>query len=1188
MRIKTIYIQGFKSFMDKLNVKLSPGISAFVGPNGCGKSNIVDAIRWVLGEQSPKKLRGRQMEDMIFSGATSSRPLGMAEVTLTFENGTGPHVSDEISVTRRLFRSGESEYLINNAPCRLKDIHDLFMDTGLGNRAYSVIAQGEIGTIIEQKPEETRLLLEEAAGISKYKVRRETSLRKIALTKDNLSRIEDLLVEIKKEMNTLKRQAGKARRFKEVSAEIRRLNLVLSAHGYEELQADKAKRHKTIEEITDRAKGLENRFSESESAIEVRNIELIQKEKTVSALKESVYSLREEARRHEDALQHLSNDQRRFLETDAVLIKEKDELAKKAKGFQSEIKEINSRLTELQGSIQEVSSLHSDCEAILREKTKELGGKREIVEEERTRHIELTTKEAGLEGEIRNLSDIISQSEIRRNELERESGQSAQRLETLSALLREKRERQEEFSGRIGSLVKAIQEQEAARGRLEEARKKKEAAGLQVDSELRLLRTQLKTIRGLIENYEGYRSGVRTIMNTYGPRTGNGGRVLGVLADFIKVEPEFEAAVEAVLDERLQYVVVAHQRDGKEAVEYLRSRNVGRSHFVPLEEFTREQRSGAGKFSANGFPLLREHISVPDRLKPILEFFLGNAALVESLSGAIAAWNHGRRKQTLVTPEGDLVDERGVIIGGRFGKDTVGLLQRRREERELCATIEEKEHLLISLQSELNDMRLEEQKVDGILVRLQGEREVYIKQAEALEKELFLLEGETEQHTHHAQYVADQLESLSGEADGKRSRMKGLEATLLEYRRQKEGVKRSVSESETMLKELEFKVNDLREELSHIMLRYNGNKEEERGLTKERERIEQFLGEMGERINKTEEEIQSNRDRYQESLVLEKELKEALTATHERQRELEAEVNGSEQGMDAIRQELRDKEKEAALLRERISEARDEINEQRIGEAEVDFQIKGIVSQVGRDTGINLESEYQRYLEEGFSRPHYEAKLNENIRIKERIGEVNLLAINEYEKLKERYEYIKAQEQDLLYAIDSLNTAIRRINRVSKAKFISTLKAVDRKLKEVFPILFNGGKACLRLIDETLPLESGVLVEVQPPGKTLVHMGLLSGGEKALAAMALLFAIYLVKPSPFMIMDEVDAPFDEANTDRFNELLKGIEKSSQVIMITHNRKTMEQADRLYGITMDTRSVSKIVSVDLEQYHEPLS
>jgi chromosome segregation protein len=1188
MRIKTISIQGFKSFMDKLNVKLSPGISAFVGPNGCGKSNIVDAIRWVLGEQSPKKLRGRQMEDMIFSGAAASKPVGMAEVTLTFENGNGTHNSEEIAVTRRLFRSGESEYLINNALCRLKDIHDLFMDTGLGNRVYSIIAQGEISTIIEQKPEETRLLLEEAAGISKYKVRRETSLRKIALTKDNLNRIEDLLVEIKKEMNTLKRQAGKAKRFKEVSAEIRRLNLVLSAHAYEELQADKIERHKAIEEITERAKGLENNFSALESAIQARNIELIEKEKEISALKESVYSFREEGRKCEANLQHLSDDQQRFLDTDAVLGKEKDELRKKAEGFQAEIKEISSRLTDLEGFIQEASSLHSDCEAILREKAKELEGKREIVDEERSRHIELTTKEAGLEGEIRNFSDMISQSEIRRDELEKESRQSAQRIEMLTASLCEKRERNDELLERMGSLSKTIQDKKTIQDSFKEARKEKEEARLQVDSELRLLRTQLKTIRGLIENYEGYRSGVRTIMNAYGPRSGNNGRVLGVLADFIKAEPEFEAAIEAVLDERLQYVIVAHQRDGEEAVEYLRSKNVGRSYFVPLEEFALDQASTPERFSNNGFPLLRDHISVSERFKSVVEFFLGNAALVENLSGALAAWNNGSRKQTLVTPEGDMVDERGVIIGGRFGKETVGLLQRRREERELCATIEEKEQLLIYLQSELDDVRIEEQKVNGMLLELQTEREAYEKQAGALEKELFLLESEVEQHTHHAQYLAEQLEVLSRETDSKRSRIKVLEETLLEYRREKEGIKSSVSESEAGLKVLESEVNDLREELSRLMLRYNGNKEEERGLLKEKERIEQFLGEMDERISKIEEEIQSNKDRYQKSLKLEKETKRALDDAHERQRGLEAEVGRGEQNIETVRQELRDKESEIAFLRERISEARDEINDQRMGEAEVDFRIKGIVSQIGRDTGMNLESEYRRFLENDFSRPHYETKLNENIRLKERIGEVNLLAINEYEKLKERYDFIKAQEQDLLYAIDSLNTAIKRINRVSKEKFISTLKAVDEKLKEVFPVLFNGGKACLRLIDESLPLESGVLVEVQPPGKALVHMGLLSGGEKALAALALLFAIYLIKPSPFMIMDEVDAPFDEANTDRFNDLLKGIEKSSQVIMITHNRKTMEQAGRLYGITMDTRSISKVVSVDLEHYHEPLS
>jgi chromosome segregation protein len=1184
MRIKTIYIQGFKSFMDKLNIKISPGISAFVGPNGCGKSNIVDAIRWAMGEQSPKQLRGRQMEDMIFSGAGSLKPLGMAEVTLTLENGAGAHDSEEMSITRRLFRSGESEYLINKTSCRLKDIHDLFMGTGLGNRAYSIIAQGEIGTIIDQKPEETRLLLEEAAGISKYKARRETSLRKIALTKENLARVEDLLVEIKREMNSLKRQAGKARRFKEVSAEIRRLNLVLSAHGYEELQAEKAKRQKIIGEITDKAKGLEARFSESEHAIEARNIRLVESQKAVSALKESVFSLREEERKHETALQHLSDDQERFREADTRLKQEKDEIKGKVRGIQSEIEKIDSRLMDLGRSLREISSLRSDREAAFQEKARELEELREIVEQKKARLIELATTEAGLEGEIRNLSDVISQSEMRRNELERESRQSAQRLETLSALLREKEAKKEELLSRSSSLAKEIQVKAAARERLEGARKKKESARLQMDSELRLLRTQLKTIKGLIDNYEGYRSGVQTIMNTYGPRNGNGARALGVLADFIKVEPEFEVAVEAVLDDRLQYVVVARQRDGKEAVEYLRSKDVGRSYFVPLEEFTRGE-FREEKFSHNGFPLLRDHISVPTRFKPVVDSFLGNAALVASLSEALDEWNNGRNKQTLVTPEGDLVDDRGVIIGGRLGKDAVGLLRRRREERELRTTIEEKDHRIVCLQSELDDMGLEKQKADDLLVQLEGEQEAYVRQIEVLEKELFLQQSESEQLTHHCQYVDDQLEALNGEGDGKRSRLEGLEGDLMECRTERMVVQKSVSESEATLKKHELKVSDMREELSQIALQYNRHKQEEEGLTKEKGRLEQFLGEMDERISKTEEEIQSNRERYQKSLLLEKELKEALHTTHQRQGELEAEVNESEQHLELVRQELREEEKEAAALRERISEVRDEINEQRIGEAEVDFQIKGIVSQVGREVGINLEAEYRRYLEEDFSRAHYESRLNENIRIKERIGEVNLLAINEHEKLKERYEYIKAQQQDLMYAIDSLSTAIRRINRISKAKFLSTLKAVDEKLREVFPILFGGGKARLRLIDETLPLESGVLVEVQPPGKRLVHMGLLSGGEKALAAMSLLFAIYLIKPSPFIIMDEVDAPLDEVNTDRFNELLKGIEKSSQVIMVSHNRKTMEQADRLYGVTMDKSSVSKIVSVDLEQYNE---
>jgi chromosome segregation protein len=1184
MRIKNIYIQGFKSFMDKLNIKIPPGISAFVGPNGCGKSNIVDAVRWAMGEQSPKQLRGRQMEDMIFSGAGSLKPLGMAEVILTLENGVAPGDASEISITRRLYRSGESEYLINNSPCRLKDIHDLLMDTGLGNRVYAIIAQGEISSIIEQKPEETRLLLEEAAGISKYKARREASLRKIALTKENLSRVEDILVEIKREMNSLKRQAGKARRYKEVNAEIRRLNLVLSAHSYEELQEEKLKRQKAIGEIMAREREFEALFSEYEHAIEEKNRELVDKERTLSVLRESVFSLREQCRRNEDAVQRLADDQQRFHTNVAKLNQERAGLLEKAKGFQSEITKIQSRVGELQSALQEISAIRSQTESALRGHEQQLVSIKDQLEKQRSHLVELATQEVRFTSEIRNQSDIINQVRTRKGELEMEVKEGTQRLQGLSTLLREKKGEKEDLLNRMRSLERAIHEHNARREELEEAKGKKEDLRAKAESDLNLLRTQLKTVKGLIESYEGYRSGVQTIMNTYGPDTDNGGRVLGVLADFIKAEPEFEGAVEAVLDERMQYVIVARQEDGREAVEYLRSKDEGRSYFLPLEDFSHVKSPGSGKPTRNGFPLLREHISVPERFKPVIEDLLGDAALVGSLSEALSAWNNGRRKQTLVTPEGDLVDERGIIIGGRLGKDSVGLLSRRRRERELRTEIEKEEKINAVMESEVKDLAFQAEKAKEVLEQLQHEKRDYMKQSEEMERDIFLLERDSEQRIKHTQYVVGQLETLGKEDQEKNSQLKRLEQDLLECRKERQVAQGIVSEKEAALAEREKQVDDLRKNFSQILLRYNQNKEEERGLAREKARLEQFVGEMEERIDKVEEEIQSNNAQYEGSLVMEKKLKETLGIDYQGLKDLELQVNQTDQAYGTLKQGLREKEKAAAILREKISEVREEVNEERIKEAEVDFQIKGILSQMSRETGINLAREYRQHLEEDFSKPRCEQMLKENIRVMERIGEVNLLAINDYEKLKERYEFIKAQEQDLLTSIDSLNTAIRRINRISRAKFLSTFRAADEKLREVFPILFNGGKARLRLIDETLPLESGVLVEVQPPGKRLVHMGLLSGGEKALAAMALLFAIYLIKPSPFIIMDEVDAPLDEANTDRFNELLGKIEKSSQVLMVTHNRKTMEQADRLYGVIMDESSVSKIVSVDLKNYH----
>jgi len=1183
MKIKKISIQGFKSFRDRLVIQISPGISAFVGPNGCGKSNIVDAIRWAMGEQSPKQLRGRQMEDLIFSGTGPLKALSMAEVALTFEDAEEFHDTSEITICRRLYRSGESEYLINNSTCRLKDIHDLFMGTGLGNRSYAIIAQGEIGSIIEQRPEETRFLLEEAAGITKYKARREESLRKVSLTKENLSRVEDILAEIKREMNSLKRQARKARKFKETNAEIHRLKLVLHANKYHELQTEKAKRAKIIDDLIDKEKGLDALFSESEKVIETKNLEIIEKEKSLSVLRESVFSLREERRNNEDALKHLSADQERFKLTSSRLNEEKKEISEKLMGFQSEVEKINSRIKERQKSIQEISSLQFQHDSALNDERQTLSRLKDELKKEKSYLIELTTNEASLRGEKNNFTEMINQLEIRRNGLKENSREIAKNLEKLSFLLDEKRERREKAVIQVSLIEKDIKAQRTKLTRLEEVRKEKESECSAAELELNLFHSQLKTIRSLIENYEGYKSGVQAIMNSYGQKGIKGGNILGVVADFIQVEPEFELAVEAVLAERLQYVVVARQEDGREAVEYLRSKDMGRSYFLPIGEFKEEKTLDNGSVKLNGFKLLRNHISVAQKIRPWVESFLGNSALVDNLSQALLAWNDGKDKQTLVTPEGDLVDNRGVIIGGRLGKDSLGLLGRRRKEKELSLKIKNKEKLISVLQSDLDQLNLQVEGIQSLIDRLERDKASYAQQIEKMDKDIFLLGNESEQLIKRSQDIVSQLVSLRKDTDERRSHLANIEEKLSTCLKEKERAQRIVTEMEVHIEELGKTLDDSKENLSQLLLRYNQYKEEERSLAREKERIDQFISDTEARIGRIEEEIQSNSDQYKNALIKEEELKKGLAVIYQRQNDLEKEVNDSENRFEILKGELREEEQKAVLSRERVSKIREELNEARIKAAEIDFKCANILSQVGEETGINLQRDYKKYLQQDFSEAQNELKLRDCLRIKERIGEVNLLAIHEYEKLEERYKFITAQQQDLLSSIESLSRAIRKINRISKEKFLATLGKVDEKLKKVFPILFNGGKARLRLVDENLPLESGVLVEVQPPGKRLVHMGLLSGGEKALAAMALLFAIYLIKPSPFIIMDEVDAPLDEANTDRFNTLLREIEKSSQVIMATHNRNTMEMAARLYGVTMDKSGASKIVSVNLEDY-----
>jgi len=1183
MKIKKLSIIGFKSFMDKLEIGLPMGISAIVGPNGCGKSNIVDAIRWAMGEQSAKLLRGRQMEDVIFNGAGDSKPLGMAEVSVIFENGDGSFPTEfahesEISVTRRLYRSGESEYLINRVPCRLKDVQEIFMDTGLGNKAYSIIGQGRIGYIIDQRPDETRVMLEEAAGITKYKKKVDESQRKIELTKANLERVEDILIEVQRQMRSLKRQASKARRFKSIGQEIQRLELILNANSYQELKEESGNRMKSTEDLVQEEIARSTDFSGIQARVETMNLALEEKDEEISQLRGNFLTLKEEVNRKESALESLAGDKRMQVSLESRLKNEKEDIRKRLGGLDQEKTVLREKIENIDKNAATLESEISLFNQRVKSKRELLTEAKEEYERAKTRVNSGVTKEMGLNQESGYLNKMINEITDSRARLEREKNDVG--LKTEDILRASKRKSQtraalnEKLMGIEGDIVKE-------RERCDELGTVKKAIERDLklaEADLSICQSRLTSLRSLTENFEGYKLGVRTIMKANDLEARRDGRVIGLVADIIQVEPQFEQAVEAVLADKLQYIIVERQQDGKEAVNYLKIKAKGRSSFVPLVDL-----NGGKEYNGknNGFPLLRNLVTVPDSYRNLIDTLLGDAAIVEDLDQAISVWGSNGKDQCLVTAEGDMVDNSGVISGGKLAHSSHGLLARKREIKELEKNVAKHKKGVEGFKGKLETVTFEIEERETSLHVLMEEKSDCQEKINDFDKVIFRLGHELDQLERLTERISGELDQKIKEEARKKDTLTRVESELklcMEKRRQEEEYLR---QKEVELKEIEEEFEQFQNELARLKMDYTLSQEEKRGLSREIDRIDDFSDEAQQKLKRIDEEILIARNRYEEVVEKEGVLKEKLNETYGRQEQAEETLNQAEQERSSFQHTIREEEDKGRTIQGELEILREKINRARLEQSEIKFKMNSLVELVKEKFNINLLEIYREYLEDDFSPLETKERLEHQKRLKERLGEVNLTAIQEHEALKERHTFITAQKEDLLHSIDSLNKAIKKINKMSREKFMTTFEDVDKKLKEVFPILFNGGTAGLKLIDETDPLESGVLVVVQPPGKKLSHMGLLSGGEKALVAMALLFAIYLIKPSPFCLLDEVDAPLDEANIDRFNDLMKEIKKYSQIILVTHNRRSMEIVDRLYGVTMERAGVSKLVSVNLQ-------
>ncbi|PLX98620.1 MAG: chromosome segregation protein SMC [Desulfuromonas sp.] len=1172
MKIKRLDIVGFKSFVDKTSFEFSEGIIGVVGQNGCGKSNIVDAIRWSMGEQSAKQLRGRSMEDVIFGGSETRKPLGMAEVSIAFSNDEGLAPAAyreyaEIVVTRRLYRNGDSEYLINKTPCRLLDITELFMDTGVGTKAYSIIEQGKIGMVLNAKPEERRFLIEEAAGVTKFKARKKSALRKIDATRHNLERLNDIISEVRRQTNSLKRQAKKAERFRTLRDELRGIETAIAHDRYRELLdgiGDKTSLERQHQNMVEEKAA---RLAEQEASLEKLKLDQSVREREVSQEQERMYSISSSIQGIEAKIDSNNN--------------ESDLIARQKEEYVAESKEATERLQSLAGEEETVrKSLESfqqelNCEGDQLDKAgQELAGLQAKEEAAAAELEEARSRAYNIVGELTRMASQKEEAERRLKTLQQQTDKSHTEALTLK---NEHQTAQQQVDVLETSLKKIRGDRQSMLQRKSELEKSIETFEQQTDdNENRLLvkreelnrhRARLESLQQLEKNLEGYGGGVKALMGSdeYGQRFG------GFLADAIEVPARYEAAVEAVLGDRLQDVLAKSSNDVFAAFSFLRE-NRGRSSFL-LSDFQAVKPQGHHPGEA-----LFDLIKVKNSGSAV-EALLSGVRLVDSLASHLAG--NLPAGCLLVTEAGETLSFRGELAGGSSDVLEEGLLHQKREIKELEQQVAELRQQVEQMQQQREQLREEFSAASSEL------REV---SAALHQSELQTVDSERELggRKQEAERLLDRLEVLSLEENQLHEEHEELQRLLEESSRGHEERVQEKTELENSVSRLQESVFSLRqqrekanERLMTLKVAVSTMREREEGSRQTLQRLEQLRSELQNRtvsLQQRQEQGEVDRKRLQ---LENEELKGKLAELFEQREKLQSDVVKLREDFDAGQLQVDERETALKLLRSEVTQLRESLSGLQLKGRELELEAEHLRDSILEKYRVDLQ--IFNPTEGDRDRDRESVRMEELKRQLDAMGEVNLTAIEEFQELEERYEFLTVQQEDLQKSLAGLQAAISKINRTTRRRFRETFDLVNTKFQEVFPRLFRGGKAILNLSDEDDLLETGIDIIAQPPGKKLQNVTLLSGGEKALTAVALIFSIFMVKPSPFCLLDEVDAPLDDANIGRFNEIVREMSAISQFILITHNKRTMEIADTLYGVTMEEPGVSKTVSVKINEY-----
>ncbi|NLP43282.1 MAG: chromosome segregation protein SMC [Peptococcaceae bacterium] len=1180
--LKTIQIQGFKSFADKLRIDLQPGLSVFIGPNGSGKSNIADAVRWVLGEQSAKSLRGNKMEDVIFAGSSTRKPVGMAEVSLVFDNSTGifPLDYEEVVITRRVFRDGEGHFYINKTPCRLRDIQELLLDTGSGKEGFSIIGQGRVDEILNLKAEERRLLIEEVAGISKFRLRKKEALKKLEETDNNLNRLNDIISEVEAQLEPLAKQAEIAKIFQSLTEELKRAEINQIVLSLLDLESKIKNDHQQKLELSKALTTLNTEIAQGESKSLKSKVELNRLEQEIQNLQAETYADESKAKELTHNIALLVERKKHNKDKSTQIEQEKHLAEHKIDEFQAKLGELHRKEEFLQSSVQDAHSslakLDSDLHSLKAQANVD------HLEKLKTEIFEELTNKSKL---LNNLAEIENENVA----LERQKEQLIKEIETkeeqkngLEKALREQEDKQSDYKKKEYQLSRdfetvrlELQQQEKLLLTVEEQKKVLQRKNDQATA-------RLNALQNLEDNLEGYHQGVReTIFAARQGKVQCSG-LYGTVADNIDVDARYELAVETALGNSLQNIILETTEDGKKCINYLRRTNKGRATFLPLDAIKGSKISlNQSTTTHQGFlGLAVDLIRFDVRFKNIMESLLGRVIVADNLDSAIELARLNNYRYRVVTLLGDQVNIGGSLTGGSTKSQKSGLLSRSRE-------IEQISRFLTDLKTEDEALEQKIAKIKKIIAQKTTEKE-------SLEKGLKDLQEAQRISVYEQKHLAERVRQLEESL------------RILNY---------ELNDVQIALKETVPKMDELKKSLELSEQKVNYLRSEQVKLDKLVKESNVQIQELSEKITnakidlaRREQELQQVRQlclENEEQLLLTKELvnqkaKEIMDlekAYHDLEKEqgaLEKSIEELNQGLDDKKYELTQLRKEKEVRSAEAIRLEECINDLRQQAREKEQQLHQLELRTTRwqtewDSGLTrLQEEYSLSWEKAKSyRPERSKEsLQRQVQtLKAQIAElgpVNHAALEEYPAALERYEFLTAQRNDLVEASDSLLELIQSLDRNMAERFAVGFKAVNKAFQEVFHDLFQGGRAELVLDDPTNLLETGVKIIAQPPGKKAQLLSLLSGGERAFTAIALLFAFLKVKPSPFCLLDEIEAALDEVNVRRFVQYLRKLSTKTQFILISHRRGTMEAADTLYGITMEESGVSKMLTVALTE------